>query len=207
MLLVGARSPLLAPALAAAMLSLASTARAQDFDPHGRHHASSPPPHTAAGHPAPAGHAAPEAETGPAQAQLIQRYTHIVLSQPGAAFPLQRLAQLYRDRDGNIVALIKDFESRSAQAGADQYAASVALAGLYKVDGRSQDAVAAYEYRCRDCDDVFTVHRPMSDVATLTRCPAGHERVVRVWSAVSVSGVAAAPRSAGGACCGGGCCT
>ena len=70
--------------------------------------------------------------------------------------------------------------------------------------------MAAYDYRCRSCDAVFTVQRAMSDVATLTRCPRGHEDVVRVWSAVAVTGTgkaAAAPaRPAAGGCCGGGCC-
>ncbi|HTB78603.1 MAG TPA: tetratricopeptide repeat protein [Polyangiaceae bacterium] len=129
----------------AAPLAKASTAAAQDFDPHGRRHAA-PPTRPSPTHPGGAGPSpAPEAATGPAQALLIPRYTHVVLSQPGAAFPLQRLAQLYRDRDGNIAALVKDFEARSAQTGAEQYAACVALAGLYKIDGRSQDAVAAYQ--------------------------------------------------------------
>ena len=76
---------------------------------------------------------------------LIERYTRVVLSQPGAPFPLQRLAQLYRERDGNIAKLVKDFEQRAAQAGADQYAATVALAGIYKLDGRADDAIKTYE--------------------------------------------------------------
>jgi putative FmdB family regulatory protein len=70
--------------------------------------------------------------------------------------------------------------------------------------------MAAYDYRCPTCDTVFTVQRGMSDVATMTRCPAGHEDVVRVWSAVAVTGKAgpapAAAAGAGGGCCGGGCC-
>ena len=70
--------------------------------------------------------------------------------------------------------------------------------------------MAAYDYRCRTCDTVFTVERAMSDVATLTRCPAAHEDVVRVWSAVAVTGTgkasASRPAPAGGGCCGGGCC-
>jgi tetratricopeptide (TPR) repeat protein len=147
--LVGA----LALIASAASLALAAPARAQDFDPHGRHRPP-PAPHPAPAHrpggPGPTGAApgaspAPEAATGPAQAQLIQRYTRVVLSQPGAAFPLQRLAQLYRDRDGKIAALVTDFETRAGQPGADQYAATVALAGLYKIDGRSAEAIAAYE--------------------------------------------------------------
>ena len=151
MRLVGA---LFVPVAAIAVAALgAAPASAQDFDPHGRHHPS-PPPHgghatpPGPGQPPAGGHATPPADTstpGPAQALLIQRYTRIVLSQPGASFPLQRLAQLYRDRDGKIAALVIDFEARSAQAGADQYAATVVLAGLYKVDGRSDEAIAAYE--------------------------------------------------------------
>lgn len=65
--------------------------------------------------------------------------------------------------------------------------------------------MAAYDYRCRECDTTFTVQRAMSDVATLERCPQGHDDVARVWSAVSVTGRAPAPAPAGG-CCGGGCC-
>jgi hypothetical protein len=45
---------------------------------------------------------------------LIDRYTKIVLQQPGAPFPLQRLAQLYRDRDGNVTKLVADFEKRAS---------------------------------------------------------------------------------------------
>jgi tetratricopeptide (TPR) repeat protein len=125
-------------------LAAAAPASAQDFDPRGRHHhGAAPPAHTAAD-----GHTARPSGTegsGPEQAQLITRYTGVVLSQPGAAFPLQRLMQLYRDRDGKIAALVADFEARAAQPGAQQYAATVALGGLYKVDGRADDAIAAYE--------------------------------------------------------------
>jgi putative FmdB family regulatory protein len=66
--------------------------------------------------------------------------------------------------------------------------------------------MATYDYRCRDCDHVFTVQRAMTDVATLVRCPRGHEDVARVWSAVSVTGTANAPAPRAGGCCGGGCC-
>ncbi|HEV7207373.1 MAG TPA: zinc ribbon domain-containing protein [Mycobacteriales bacterium] len=65
--------------------------------------------------------------------------------------------------------------------------------------------MAAYDYRCRDCDTTFTIQRPMSDVATLVRCPRGHEDVARLWSAVAVTGAATTPKATGG-CCGGGCC-
>jgi tetratricopeptide (TPR) repeat protein/HEAT repeat protein len=76
---------------------------------------------------------------------LIERYTKIVLAQPGSPFPLQRLSQLYRERDGNLTALIKDFETRAAAAGPEQYAALVTLAGLHKTDGRADDAIKTFE--------------------------------------------------------------
>ncbi len=133
--------------LALSLALAAATASAQDFDPHGRRHAPPGPP-AAPAHGAGPNRATPapgpQAEPG-GPAQLIPRYTRVVLSQPGVSFPLQRLVQLYRERDGKIAALIADFEGRAAQAGSDSYAATVALAGLYKIDGRTEDAVAAYE--------------------------------------------------------------
>jgi cellulose synthase operon protein C len=131
--------------LVPASVALAGPASAQDFDPHGRHRpAPHPIPHPG-GHggsqPAPAPGAGASPAGGPSQAVLLERYTRVVLSQPGVAFPLQRLAQLYRERDGNIAQLVTDFEARAAQAGADQYAATVSLAGLYRLDGRVDDAI------------------------------------------------------------------
>ncbi len=121
---------------------------AQDFDPHGRHRPhpaapTRPPPPRDSTSPA---EAKPE---GPPQGALIERYARIVLSQPGAAFPLQRLAQLYRDRDGNLARLLADFEAKSKTPGNDQFAATVALGGIYKLDGRIDDSVAAYDAATR----------------------------------------------------------
>ncbi len=76
---------------------------------------------------------------------LIDRYTKIVQSQPGVSFPLQRLAQLYRDRDGNLTALVTDFQKRAAQTGPEQYASTIGLAGIQKIDGRTEDAIKTYE--------------------------------------------------------------
>ena len=143
--------------LGLAALVVAPHASGQDFDPRGR---KKPP----GGRPAPGGHPAPGGRPGPppggapgrpaaptnpdagqSQTVLIDRYTKIVLSQPGSPFPLQRLAQLYRDRDGNLTALMKDFEARSALTGAEQYASTVILAGIAKIDGRPDDAIRTYE--------------------------------------------------------------
>ncbi len=132
---------------------LAQAASAQDFDPNGRHH---PHPTGGGGHPTgggghPTGGGGHPTGGGgqqtPVQSPqvLIDRYTKIVLSQPGSPFPLQRLAQLYREKDGNLKNLIDDFEKRSGVTGADQYAAVVSLAGIYKIEGRIDDAVKTYE--------------------------------------------------------------
>jgi tetratricopeptide (TPR) repeat protein/HEAT repeat protein len=131
-----------AAAVVPLVLAVASASFAQDFDPHGhRHHAPAPAAARPTAPPTP-GVGTPRA---PSQAVLIERYTRVVLSQPGAAFPLERLSQLYRDRDGDIAKLVLDFETRAKQPGPDQYAATVALAGLYKVNGLTQSAVSALE--------------------------------------------------------------
>jgi tetratricopeptide (TPR) repeat protein len=181
----------LLPAVAIALA--APAARAQDFDPHGRHHpAPAPHPGPARAGPRPSpGPAHPQPDgadaTGPAQAQLIQRYTRVVLAQPGAAFPLQRLAQLYRDRDGKIAALVTDFEGRAAQTGPDQYAATVALAGLYKLDGRTPDAIAAYEraiaIKGDDAAAILALAHLHEERGEVAPARAGYERALALQTA------------------------
>lgn len=140
--------------LSVALSLLAGTASGQDFDPKGRRKPGAakpapqkpgpqrpgPAPKPGAGAPRPG-----NPDAGQSQGALIDRYTKIVLAQPGSPFPLQRLAQLYRDKDGNLGALVKDFETRAGNAGAEQYASTVTLAGVYKLDGRTDDAVKTYE--------------------------------------------------------------
>jgi tetratricopeptide (TPR) repeat protein/HEAT repeat protein len=122
---------------------VSSSLHAQDFDPHGRRRPHSPPP---GGHaPNPRSPAGEPAASGPSHGALIERYTKVVLAQPGAPFPLQRLAQLYRDRDGGIAQLVADFQARSQRPGPEQYSATVSLAGLYKLDGLGADAESTYE--------------------------------------------------------------
>ena len=82
---------------------------------------------------------------GPSSEALIQRYTGIVLAQPGADFPLQRLLELYRERDGNSNALIADLTQRAEAGGSTRYAALVAIAGLEKLEGRPERSQSAYE--------------------------------------------------------------
>ena len=140
--------------LGLAALVVAPHASGQDFDPRGRKKPGGKPAQPGGGaRPAqPGGGARPaqpgnpgNPDAGQSQTVLIERYTRVVLGQPGSPFPLQRLAQLYRDRDGNLAALVKDFETRAAATGADQYASTVILAGIAKIDGRPDDAIRTYE--------------------------------------------------------------
>jgi len=124
-------------------LTVAQAASAQDFDPRGRHHGPPQPPASHGAHGPAQPHATTPAVVSPAV--LIERYVKIVLAQPGAPFPLQRLAQLYRDRDGKLDALVADLQSRAGTPGPEQYAATVALAGVDKLDGRPDAAILAYQ--------------------------------------------------------------
>jgi len=158
---VRSRRLLTLTSLALAALLVAPHASGQDFDPRGRKKPTpgARPAQPGGARPAQPGGARPvqpgaaparpappstAGDAGQTQTALIDRYTKIVLSQPGSPFPLQRLAQLYRDKDGNLSALVKDFETRAA-AGADTYAATVSLAGVYKIDGRPDDAIRTFE--------------------------------------------------------------
>jgi putative FmdB family regulatory protein len=65
--------------------------------------------------------------------------------------------------------------------------------------------VPLYEYRCRTCDDVFEVRRPMSESNAPASCPDGHVETVRLLSVFANAGSAGstpspAPRPAGGGC-------
>ena len=65
-----------------------------------------------------------------------------------------------------------------------------------------------YEFRCRTCNDVFEIDRPMARAGDPANCPQGHAETVKLLSTVAVTGRAgatASPASGGGGCCGGGC--
>jgi len=128
------RKPWILLAVAAGLVIGQAHAADDDFDPHGHH----PQPQK----PIPQ---KPVQQKPAEPVDQIAKYTKIVLKTPGDTFPLQRLAQLYRERDGNLTKLVADFESRAAQSGADQYAAITCLAGVYKIDGRLDDAIKTYE--------------------------------------------------------------
>jgi cellulose synthase operon protein C len=81
---------------------------------------------------------------GPSREALLARYLGIVLAQPGAEFPLERLTQLYRERDGNLEKLVAELSARAATEPAP-YSALVALGGVYKKDAQPDRAVASFE--------------------------------------------------------------
>ncbi|MDP9149449.1 MAG: tetratricopeptide repeat protein, partial [Myxococcota bacterium] len=112
----------------------------------------------------------------------MERYVRVVLSQPGAPFPLQRLSQLYRDHDGNIDKLVTDFERRAAQTGPDQYAAIVTLAAIYKLESRTPDAVATYEsaiaLKPNDAVAIVALARLNQDRGDLAAARSGYERAL-----------------------------
>ena len=170
-----------------ALLALAGPASGQDFDPHGRHRpAPRPVPHpggTPGAHRSPSPVLACPRRADRPRGCCSSGTRGSCSPSPASAFPLQRLAQLYRERDGNIAKLVADFEQRAAQAGADQYAATVSLAGLYRIDGRVDDAVKTLELaiaaqggrrrppssRSRTCTRTAAT-RPTRSPATSRRC-------------------------------------
>ena len=69
-------------------------------------------------------------------------------------------------------------------------------------------AMAVYEYRCRTCDDLFELRRPMSESDAPAECPHGHADTVRLLSVFASAGVATGAASggpAGGEAPAGGC--
>src|SRR5690606_2278418 len=131
-----------------------------DFNPEGRkrrpaQQAPKAAPAPRAGSPAakpkapakPRGAAAPSkaAPKADESAVLIERYLAILERDPGADFPLERLAQLYRQRDGNLDALAQRFAEKAQRGGAEGRRATLTLAGVYVHAGDKARAEALYE--------------------------------------------------------------
>lgn len=64
-------------------------------------------------------------------------------------------------------------------------------------------AMAVYEYRCRTCDDLFELRRPMSESDAPAECPHGHADTVRLLSVFASAGVATGAASGGEVLAGG----
>lgn len=107
-----------------------------------------------------ASEATPEAKTSSAESEkedpkasqdaLIARYTQVVLSQPGSDFPLRRLAEVARQRDGTLDKVLEGFEARLAGAsGKARSPVLLAIAGLEEQAGRFDEALRRYEEATR----------------------------------------------------------
>ncbi len=132
-------------ALAVPTLSLIAPPTAQaDFDPTGRGQKKPKPGGGGGGIKKPKPKADGEEKKAQTVDSQIAKYTKIAMEQPGQPFPVQKLTQLHRERDGNLKKLIEDFEKKSKEAG-DQWTVRVVLAGIYKNDGRYDDAIKTYE--------------------------------------------------------------
>ncbi len=169
--------------LVSLVLAVATIAAAQDFDPGGRHRPKPAP----SGRPRPRPTPGPDAPDAQTPAALIERYTKVVLAQPGAAFPLQRLAQLYRERDGKLDALATDFDKRAQAGGDGAYAATVTLAGIYKIQGRADEAIRAFEraiaLRPGDPSALLALARAQQDRGDATAARAHYEHALPLQSA------------------------
>ena len=60
--------------------------------------------------------------------------------------------------------------------------------------------MAVYEYRCRTCDDLFELRRPMSESDAAVECPQGHAETVRVLSVFANAGSAVGSDMPAGGC-------
>ena len=69
----------------------------------------------------------------------------VVLERPSASFPLQRLAELYRARDGKLDALVADLESQVGAKGPSAFSAQLVLGGLYRFHGQFDRAKTTFE--------------------------------------------------------------
>ena len=58
--------------------------------------------------------------------------------------------------------------------------------------------MAVYEYRCRTCDDLFELRRPMSESDAPAECPQGHADTVRLLSVFASAGATGVEVPAGG---------
>lgn len=134
-------------ALLLAAGAVSDAALAADFNPQGRRRrpgaGGTPSAQPGAARRAAPSPARPAAEAGPDV--LIQRYLGILAREPGADFPLERLAQLYRERDGSLDALIQHFQAQATSRDTRGLGARLSLAGVYVHAGDPARAEALYE--------------------------------------------------------------
>ena len=85
--------------------------------------------------------ASPAAEDrdGARRALLVERYVQVLEQRPGDQYALDRLVELHRHDQGNLVSLLRRYEEE-VQRNPQAYAARVVLAELYRRGGRLDEA-------------------------------------------------------------------
>lgn len=137
----GLAAPFAAGLLCLAAVGIAPVARA-DFDPAGRTRTT-----TGGGKKREVRQTGSTRRDGGGAQQvevLINRYMGIVMARPGEEFPLRRLAELYRQRDGNVDKLEAQLQQRMSGGGADAWASLVALGGVHRLENRPERALEVY---------------------------------------------------------------
>jgi tetratricopeptide (TPR) repeat protein/HEAT repeat protein len=76
---------------------------------------------------------------------MIGRYLALALARPGESFPVEKLVELYRDRDGKLDKLVQELSARADRRGPERHAALLALASVYRHDGEYERAKATYD--------------------------------------------------------------
>lgn len=102
-------------------------------------------PRASGASPADASGTSADKSVGTSTEALIARYTAVALAQPGAEFPVQRLVELYRARDGKLDALLAELSRRAEQRGPERLAALLALAAAYKHNNELERAAQTYQ--------------------------------------------------------------
>lgn len=74
---------------------------------------------------------------------LIQRYRAVLEADPRESFAFHRLLDLYRERDGNIDALVTELEQRVADE-PEAFAPRMLLGHIQKAQSRNEDALGHY---------------------------------------------------------------
>jgi cellulose synthase operon protein C len=83
------------------------------------------------------------AASGDRSEVLLARYHRVLESKPDDAFALQRLMDLYRERDGHVDALVAQLEERRAED-AHAYGPRLILGQVHERNQRAEAAAAAY---------------------------------------------------------------
>ncbi len=145
------------------LLAVVAPARAQDFNPGGRR--VRPPARGGGRRTRPQRPRRPRKPVRPKIDKLIKRYTAIVMNRPHEPFPLQKLTQLYRKRDGDLDKLIAIFEKRANSGDSTQLNARLALAGIYTHAARRRDATAILQKVVRQHPTMAAPHLMLARLA------------------------------------------